>query len=219
MQLASGTHIPDGLLAAMTPLSEKPRQGVTSWESAPHPGIDFRISSTALNFRFRCAETASDPVVAPSSVPTISKVVCTGAAIAGGASAGALIGEGVGGFIGGLVGAGGGTLVAPGVGTVGGGIVGGSAGAGIGAGVGGFIGGLVGGAASNVLCSQGGGSSFGGNQRENKQANDAKNEAERMTGKKFTRAQERVFHDEITGQNYGYHELVQIAVQVLQGVV
>jgi RHS repeat-associated protein len=156
---------------------------------------------------------------APNNVPTISPAVCTGAAIAGGASAGALIGEGVGGFVGGLLGGGGGTLVAPGVGTVGGGIAGTSAGAGIGAGVGGFIGGLVGGAASNILCSKGGGSSFGGNQRENKQANDAKNEAERITGKKFTRAQERVFHDEITGQGYGYHELVQIAVQVLQGVI
>ncbi len=154
---------------------------------------------------------------APINVPTISPAVCTGAAIAGGASAGALIGEGFGGFIGGLLGGGGGTLVAPGVGTVGGGIAGASAGAGIGAGVGGFIGGLAGGAASNVLCSKGGGSSFGGNQRENKQANDAKNEAERETGKKFNRAQERVFHDEITGQGYGYHELVQIAVQVLQG--
>jgi len=167
----------------------------------------------------QAGQQSSYPGSAPSNIPTILREVCTGAAVAGGASAGALIGGEVGGVLGGLIGGGSGTLVAPGVGTIGGGIVGASAGSGIGAAVGGFIGGLASGAGSNVLCSTGGGSSFGGNQRENKQANDAKNEAERMTGKKFTRAQERVFHDEITGQGYGYHELIQIAVQVLQGVV
>ncbi len=160
-----------------------------------------------------------NPTQAPSSAPNVPKGVCAGAAVAGGASAGALIGGEVGGVLGAIVGGGGGTLVAPGVGTIGGGIAGASAGSGIGAVVGGFIGGLVGGAGSNVLCSQGAGPSFGGNQRENKQANDAKNEAERITRKKFTRAQERVFHDEITGQNEPYHELVKIAVRVLQGVI
>jgi hypothetical protein len=67
MQLASGTHIPDGLLATMMPLSEKPHHGVTSWESAPHPGIGFRISSTAIDFRFRCSEIVSGTVVAPNN--------------------------------------------------------------------------------------------------------------------------------------------------------
>jgi hypothetical protein len=123
---------------------------------------------------------------APSSVPTISPTVCTGAGVVAGASGGALIGGEIGGVLGGLIGGGGGTLVAPGVGTIGGGIAGASAGSGIGATVGGFIGGLVGGAASNILCSKGGGPSFGNNQRQNKQANDAKNAAERQTGKQFT---------------------------------
>jgi RHS repeat-associated protein len=147
----------------------------------------------------------------------LSHTACTAAATAAGASGGALLGGGIGGVVGGAAGAGGGTLVAPGVGTIGGGVVGAEAGAGTGAWIGGFVGGAIGNIVGNVLCSKGGGPSFGGNQRENKQANDAKNEAERITGKRFTPAQERIFHDEITGQNYGYHELVQIAVDVLEG--
>jgi Na+/glutamate symporter len=105
--------------------------------------------------------------------------------------------------------------VAPGVGTVGGGALGATGGATVGASIGGVLGGIVG----NVLCAKGGGSSFGGNQRENKQANDAKNQAERITGKQFTPALERKFHDEITGQGYGYQELVQIALEVLAGSI
>jgi hypothetical protein len=50
----------------------------------------------------------------------------------------------------------------------------------------------------------------------NKQANDAKNQAERIIGKRFTPALERMFHDEITGMNYSYQELVQIAVEILE---
>ena len=51
MQLASGTHIPDGLLAAMTLLNEKPRHGVESRNPAPHPGIDERNSTVAIGLR------------------------------------------------------------------------------------------------------------------------------------------------------------------------
>ena len=51
MQLASGSYIPDGLLAARTLLNGKPRHGVTSKNPAPHPGIDERNSTTALGFQ------------------------------------------------------------------------------------------------------------------------------------------------------------------------
>jgi RHS repeat-associated protein len=148
---------------------------------------------------------------APSNAPAVagpSPSACTAAGAVAGASAGALIGEGVGGLVGGGVG----TLVAPGVGTIGGRALGGSGGATVGAAIGGVLGGIVG----NVLCSKGGGPSFGGNQRENKQANDAKNQAERITGKQFTPALERMFHDEVTGMNYSYQELVQVAVEILE---
>jgi RHS repeat-associated protein len=71
-----------------------------------------------------------------------------------------------------------------------------------------------------IMCSKGGGggSKFGSNQRQNKMAKDARNQAERNTGKKFTPALERKFHDEITGQGISdYHKLVQIAEDVLGG--
>jgi RHS repeat-associated protein len=52
MQLSSSTsQIPDGLLAAMTLLSEKPHQGVPSRNLAPHQGIDERNSTAALGLR------------------------------------------------------------------------------------------------------------------------------------------------------------------------
>ena len=97
MQLAPGTHIPDGLLATMTPLSEKPRHGVTSWESAPHPGIAFRISSTSIDFRFRGCEIVSGPVVAPNNqiLPCFVKGagtgLLTGLAVAGGTALAATV--------------------------------------------------------------------------------------------------------------------------------
>ncbi len=59
MQLASGTHIPDGLLAVMTLLSEKPRHGVESNNPAPHPGIDERNSTLAIGFRASLALDAA----------------------------------------------------------------------------------------------------------------------------------------------------------------
>ena len=73
MQPASEHHIPDGLLASMTLLSEKPRHGVTSWESAPQSGINEANSTTAIGLRFRCWEIASDPVDAPNNAQQIAK--------------------------------------------------------------------------------------------------------------------------------------------------
>jgi hypothetical protein len=51
MQLASGSHIPDGLPAAILLLSEKPRHGVESRNPAPHPGMDERNSTLAIGLR------------------------------------------------------------------------------------------------------------------------------------------------------------------------
>ena len=68
-----------------------------------------------------------------------------------------------------------------------------------------------------ALAMSNGGKGLGGNQRVIRTSPDAKQQAERETGKKFDRALDRKFHDEITGQGYGYHELVEIAKQVLQG--
>ncbi len=67
MELVSGSHIPDGLLAAMTLLSEKPRQGVPSWNPAPIQGITEANCTVAIGLRFRCSEIVSGTVDAPSN--------------------------------------------------------------------------------------------------------------------------------------------------------
>ena len=59
MELLSNAPIPDGLLASMTLLSEKPRLGVPSRKSAPHQRIDQRNCTAVLGSRFRCSETVS----------------------------------------------------------------------------------------------------------------------------------------------------------------
>ena len=51
MQLSSGSHIPDGLLAANALLSENPRLGIPSWESAPHQGISEANCTAAIGSR------------------------------------------------------------------------------------------------------------------------------------------------------------------------
>lgn len=55
MQLSSGTDIPDGFLAAMTPLKEKPRPGVPSCNPAPHPGRNVLQSTAALGLGWSAA--------------------------------------------------------------------------------------------------------------------------------------------------------------------
>lgn len=55
------------------------------------------------------------------------------------------------------------------------------------------------------------------NSLENKQANDAKRRAERVVGTRMSRSQERRFHDNITGQGLGYHDLVREAIFILTG--
>jgi hypothetical protein len=117
---------------------------------------------------------------------------------AAGAGTGALLGAGIGslGFAGGPVG----LATTP-----------------AGAATGGFTGGTVGYAGGFIYCAKGVGSNFGGNQRQNKAANDAKKEAERRTGKQFSEDQEEKFHDLITKQGFDYKEMVEIAEAVLNG--
>ncbi len=67
MELSPNSRVPDGLLAAMTLLSEKPRLGVPSWESALHQGIDERNCTALLGLRFRSSEIVSGTVVAQSN--------------------------------------------------------------------------------------------------------------------------------------------------------
>jgi len=50
----------------------------------------------------------------------------------------------------------------------------------------------------------------GNNQAQNRQFRDAVREAERDLGRKFNKDEIRRIHDEITGQNMGYHEIVEV---------
>jgi hypothetical protein len=78
----------------------------------------------------------------------------------------------------------------------------------------------VGAGAGFIACAQGtgGGGGGGGNVRENKQARDARNQAERETGKKFSRSQERLFHD-VDKTGMSYHDMVNLAKDILNGVI
>jgi len=58
---------PESLLAAMPQLSEKPHMGVPSKNPAWHPGFNVCNSTAVLGLQFRCSETVSGPVVAPSN--------------------------------------------------------------------------------------------------------------------------------------------------------
>jgi RHS repeat-associated protein len=142
---------------------------------------------------------------------------CMAAAMATGAATGAVGG----GLVGGIAGGAGGTLVAPGIGTVvGGGVAGAIEGTKDGAMAGAAVGGIYGFVACKGGSGSGGGGGpkFGSNKQQNKNARDARRAAERETGKKFTPALERKFHDAISKQGIdNYHELVEIAVHVLKG--
>jgi len=56
------------------------------------------------------------------------------------------------------------------------------------------------------------------NKDQNKQAEDAKKEIERQLGRKLNSREERKFHDHVTGQGYGYHELVEEGYWLLGGL-
>lgn len=57
------------------------------------------------------------------------------------------------------------------------------------------------------------------NGDQNTQAGEARQEAERITGKKFDTYKENKFHKHVTKQGYDYHELVDIGVDVLNGII
>jgi hypothetical protein len=57
----------------------------------------------------------------------------------------------------------------------------------------------------------------GSNQAQNKQFRDAIREAERQLGKKLDKDQIRQIHDEITGQNMGYQEIVETIISMFGG--
>jgi hypothetical protein len=67
MQLGIESQIPDGLLAANALLAENSRQGVPTLTNTLHRGFQFAIFSTYMSLQFRCSESASDPVDAPSN--------------------------------------------------------------------------------------------------------------------------------------------------------
>jgi hypothetical protein len=81
MQLGIESHIPDGLLAANALLAENSRQGVPTSTQALHPGFGLRISSTAMDFQFRCSEIVSGTVVAPNNGTPRTPSQCAGAAL------------------------------------------------------------------------------------------------------------------------------------------
>ena len=55
MQLSSDAQIPDGLLAAITLLNEKPRLGFRTWENTSYPGFKPTQSTTALRHSWSVA--------------------------------------------------------------------------------------------------------------------------------------------------------------------
>jgi hypothetical protein len=81
MELIPNARVPDGLLATMMLLREKPHQGVPRWESAPHQGIGFVISSTVIDFQFRCSKIVSGTVVAPNNGMPKTPQQCAGEAL------------------------------------------------------------------------------------------------------------------------------------------
>ncbi|HBL58646.1 MAG TPA: hypothetical protein DDZ80_09055 [Cyanobacteria bacterium UBA8803] len=56
---------------------------------------------------------------------------------------------------------------------------------------------------------RGGGGTPGNNQAQNRQFRGAVQEIERRIGRKLSKDEIRQLHDTITGQNYGYHEIVE----------
>ncbi|MEO6805325.1 MAG: RHS repeat-associated core domain-containing protein [Edaphobacter sp.] len=162
-------------------------------------GLISNAASSTMNFVSQAGSQLSNIAQTPGGIG------CMASLAGSGGMAGAATGGGVG--LVGLAGGGVGVLVTEPAGLAIGGVGGAASGVALGMTV----------CPGGALAMSNSGRGFGGNQRENKQANDAKQEAERDTGKKFDRALDRKFHDEITGQGYGYHELVEIAKQVLQG--
>ena len=52
---------------------------------------------------------------------------------------------------------------------------------------------------------------------QQEQADDAKKEIERKLGRRLSPREARRFHDHVTGQDYGYHELVEEGLGLFGG--
>lgn len=61
---------------------------------------------------------------------------------------------------------------------------------------------------------KGGGGTPRSNVAQNKQFNDAVRAAEKRLNRKLSQDQIRMLHDEISGMNYGFHEIIEIAVDM-----
>jgi hypothetical protein len=57
----------------------------------------------------------------------------------------------------------------------------------------------------------------GSNQAQNKQFRDAIRQAERDLGRNLSKHEIRQVHDEITGQNMGFHEIVETIIGMFGG--
>jgi hypothetical protein len=53
-----------------------------------------------------------------------------------------------------------------------------------------------------------------GNQSENKQFSDAVREIERRIQRKLSRSEQRRLHDEISGQQFDFHEIVEVGLSL-----
>jgi membrane protein implicated in regulation of membrane protease activity len=52
--------------------------------------------------------------------------------------------------------------------------------------------------------------------KQNREARDARREGERSIGRRLTDDEWRRVHDEISGQNYGYHDIVELIVDMFR---
>jgi RsiW-degrading membrane proteinase PrsW (M82 family) len=77
--------------------------------------------------------------------------------------------------------------------------------------------GAVAAAAGSTVLQMSGDGTPGNNQAQNKEFRDAVREAERELGRKLDKSEIRQVHDEISGQNFGYHEIVQIILDMFGG--
>jgi hypothetical protein len=73
------------------------------------------------------------------------------------------------------------------------------------------VGGVLIGAGILMMASSG---TPGNNQAQNKQFRGAVREGERRIGRSLTKDEIRQVHDAISGQNYGYHEIVELIVEM-----
>jgi membrane protein involved in colicin uptake len=76
---------------------------------------------------------------------------------------------------------------------------------------------LINGSSSGSSCPSGGGNNTpGNNQAQNKQFRDAVKDVEKQIGRKLSDTEKQQLHREISGQGYGYHDIVDTGVGMFQ---